>query len=90
MVELEVTPEQPAQHVGQLVQAGVVDSRLAFAQVVHLQVADRPAFDAVAADQLRDVQDYAGHKDARTTRRYDHSRDSLDRNPAYTVAAYLA
>ena len=24
------------------------------------------------------------------TRRYDHSRDSLDRNAAYTVAAYLA
>ena len=39
---------------------------------------------------LRDVQDYAGHKDRRTTRRYDHSRDSLDRNAAYTVAAYLA
>jgi hypothetical protein len=39
---------------------------------------------------LRDVQDYAGHKDPRTTRRYDHSRDSLDRNAAYTVAAYLA
>ncbi len=38
----------------------------------------------------RDVQDYAGHKDPRTTRRYDHSRDSLDRNAAYTVAAYLA
>ena len=44
--------------------------------------------DAGAA--LRDVQDYAGHKDPRTTRRYDHSRDSLDRNAAYTVAAYLA
>ncbi len=27
---------------------------------------------------LRDVQDYARHRDARTTRRYDHSRDSLD------------
>ena len=39
---------------------------------------------------LRDVQDYVGHKDPRTTRRYDHSRDSLDRNAAYTVAAYLA
>jgi hypothetical protein len=38
----------------------------------------------------RDVQDYAGHKDPRTTRRCDHSRDSLDRNTAYTVAAYLA
>jgi Phage integrase family len=46
------------------------------------------ALDAGAA--LRDVQDYAGHKDPRTTRRYDHSRDSLDRSVAYTVAAYLA
>ena len=46
------------------------------------------ALDAGAA--LRDVQDYAGHRDPRTTRRYDHSRDSLDRNAAYTVAAYLA
>jgi integrase/recombinase XerD len=46
------------------------------------------ALDAGAA--LRDVQDYAGHKDPRTTRRYDHSRNSLDRNAAYTVAAYLA
>ena len=46
------------------------------------------ALDAGAV--LRDVQDYAGHKDPRTTRRYDHARDSLDRNAAYTVAAYLA
>jgi integrase/recombinase XerD len=45
------------------------------------------ALDAGAS--LRDVQDYAGHKDPRTTRRYDHSRDSLDRNAAYAVAAYL-
>lgn len=45
------------------------------------------ALDAGAT--LRDVQDYAGHKDPRTTRRYDHSRDSLDRNAAYAVAAYL-
>jgi integrase len=46
------------------------------------------ALDAGAA--LRDVQDYAGHKDPRTTCRYDHSRDSLDRNAAYALAAYLA
>jgi integrase/recombinase XerD len=43
-----------------------------------------------AGVSLRDLQDYAGHKDPRITRRYDHSRDSLDRNAAYTVAAYLA
>jgi integrase/recombinase XerD len=46
------------------------------------------ALDAGAT--LRDVQDYAGHKDPRTTRCYDHARDSLDRNAAYAVAAYLA
>ena len=39
---------------------------------------------------LRDVQDFAGHKGPRTTRRYDHSRASLDRHAAYAVAAYLA
>jgi integrase len=39
---------------------------------------------------LRDVQDYARHRDVRTTRRYDHSRDSLDRSAAYAVAAYLS
>ena len=43
-----------------------------------------------AGASLRDVQDYAGHKDPRTTRRYDHARDSLDRNAAYAVGAYLA
>ena len=46
------------------------------------------SFDVGAA--RRDVQDYAGHKDPRTIRRYDHTRDSLDRNAAYAVAAYLA
>lgn len=45
------------------------------------------ALDAGAS--VRDVQDYAGHRDPRTTRRYDHSRHSLDRSPAYTLAAYL-
>jgi hypothetical protein len=39
---------------------------------------------------LRDVQDYAHHRDAHTTRRYDHSRDSLDRSAAYSVVAYLS
>ena len=45
------------------------------------------SFDAGAT--LHDVQDYAAHKDPRTTRRYDHAPDSLDRNAAYAVAAYL-
>ena len=43
-----------------------------------------------AGAPLRDVQDYAGHRDPRTTRRYDRSRGSLDRNAAYTLTAYLA
>ena len=43
-----------------------------------------------AGATLRDVQDCAGHKDPRTTRRYDNARDSLDRNAAHAVAAYLA
>jgi integrase len=46
------------------------------------------SLDAGAA--LRDVQDYAGHRDPRTTRRYDHARDTLDRNAAYTLTAYLS
>lgn len=46
------------------------------------------ALDAGAA--LRDVQDYAGHRDPRTTRRYDRSRGTLDRNAAYALTAYLA
>ena len=52
MVQFEVAPEEPAQDVGELVQGGVVDSGLAFAQVVHQQVPDGAAFDAVAIDQL--------------------------------------
>lgn len=39
---------------------------------------------------LRDTQDFARYKDARTTRRYGRSRDDLDCSPTYTLAAYLA
>jgi site-specific recombinase XerD len=46
------------------------------------------ALDAGAT--LRDVQDFAGHKDPRTTRRYDHTRHNLDRSAAYALASYLA
>jgi integrase/recombinase XerD len=46
------------------------------------------ALDAGAS--LRDVQNFARHRDSRTARRYDRSRHSLDRNVAYTLAAYLA
>lgn len=36
---------------------------------------------------LHVVQDFAGHADPRTTRRYDRARDALDRSPAYELAA---
>ena len=39
---------------------------------------------------LHVVQDLLGHADPRTTRRYDRARESLDRSPAYDLAAALA
>lgn len=39
---------------------------------------------------LRDVQDWAGHADTRTTRRYDRDRHNLDRSPAYLIASLFA
>lgn len=38
---------------------------------------------------LQDVQDAAGHRDPRTTRRYDRSRHNLDRHPTYVLATHL-
>lgn len=46
------------------------------------------ALDAGAT--LRDVQDFAGHADPRTTRRYDHARGRLDRHASYTLAGHLS
>lgn len=40
-----------------------------------------------AGQSLRDAQDFARHKDPRTTRRYDRARKSLDRHGAYVLAA---
>lgn len=42
-----------------------------------------------AGAPLRDVQDLLGHADPRTTRRYDRSRENLDRSASYKVAALL-
>ena len=39
---------------------------------------------------LRDVQDFLGHADPRTTRRYDRNRGSLDRSPAHRLAVLYA
>jgi site-specific recombinase XerD len=39
---------------------------------------------------LHVVQDFLGHADPRTTRRYDQARESLDRSPAYDLGQILA
>jgi len=39
---------------------------------------------------LHEVQDFAGHRDPRSTRRYDRARDRLDRHASYTRATHLA
>jgi integrase/recombinase XerD len=39
---------------------------------------------------LHRVQDAAGHRDPRTTRRYDRARGALDNHAAYVVGAYFA
>ena len=41
--------------------------------------------DATGGD-LRRAQDFAGHADPRTTRRYDRRRDQLDNHGAYLLA----
>lgn len=52
----------------------------------------RHAYATLALDAgvpLRDVQTDLGHRDPRTTRRYDRTRERLDRSGAYRVAAVL-
>ena len=43
-----------------------------------------------AGVEHRDVQIAARHTDPRTTMRYDHPRNNLDRHPNYILAAYMA
>lgn len=53
----------------------------------------RHGFITDALDQgvpLHQVQDAAGHRDPRTTQRYNRRRGRLDGHPAYTVAAAMA
>lgn len=53
----------------------------------------RHGFITDALDQgvpLHEVQDAAGHRDPRTTQRYNRRRGRLDGHPAYTVAAAMA
>lgn len=53
----------------------------------------RHTYATVALDEgaaLRDVQDSMGHRDPRTTRLYDRSRQNHSRDATYTVAAALA
>lgn len=38
---------------------------------------------------LHEVQDFAGHRDPRSTRRYDRARDRLDRHASYALAGHL-
>jgi integrase/recombinase XerD len=52
----------------------------------------RHAFVTLSLDagaSLRDVQDAAGHADPRTTRRYDRSRNNLDKHPTYVLAGLM-
>jgi integrase len=67
--------------------AGLPDAGLVSPHSLRHTVATA-ALDAGAP--LRDVQDLLGHADPRTTRRYDRSRGSLDRSPAYLIAGLFA
>ncbi len=54
MMGFQVLPEPQHQRGGQPVQGAVVDAGLPLAKVVHEQVADRPAGQAVPVDELLD------------------------------------
>lgn len=63
-------------------QAGVEETKLSPHSLRHTCI-------TAALDQgvpLRDVQNFAGHIDPKTTVRYDRARDDLDRSPAYKIS----
>lgn len=52
----------------------------------------RHTFATLAMDAgapIRDVQDAMGHRDPKTTIRYDRARGNLDRNPTYGLARFI-
>ena len=55
VMDLQVPPEQPAQVAGDRPERGVVEVRCPLGEVLHHQVPDGPAFDAVLADDLLDA-----------------------------------
>lgn len=52
MVGLQVLPEVQGEHAREVFETGVVQGRLAFGEVVDDEIADRPAFELIAVDQL--------------------------------------
>jgi len=90
MVSFQISPEQPAEAEGEIVQGGVVQHRLTFLQVGDQQVTHRPAGDAVSVDQLRRAELAAGAE--RTDRRrgvrleYAHRVQQLVEAHAFVLA----
>jgi integrase/recombinase XerD len=82
--------DQPA--VFRLVRSVAEQARLAGASDISPHSLRHTAITAAldAGAPLRDVQDMAGHRDPRMTRRYDRSRGSLDRSPVYLIAGLFA
>lgn len=81
-----LTRHQVARIVARLAKAAGIEGRITPHSLRHSFVT--LALDSGAS--LRDVQDAAGHADPRTTRRYDLARYSLDRDPTYSVAAFVS
>src|SRR5271157_4327268 len=92
MAEFQVAPEQLAQEMGDRPQGRVVRRELPFAEVVRQQLADRPALDAVLADQLGRGELAAGgeHPDAGRSFRREHPGCPQQLVEVHSLAAGLA